>query len=241
MELTLRSATTVKGKALPRKMYLLPILALVLGAVLAAVVVMHHHRQLVLPPPGAPLFSRTDTGGIPTCLDPTPGNAIEVRGAESPPPVLERLALLASRRCAFGRWFHSEPRRRVAQAYPELQPRFALLEQLHQELHRAALVVETYLARGDRPSAVRHHRQNTLPILEQLIQTLAACKGDIDRVCLSGEKDLAACSRKFEVLYLNFGGVLCGLQHFDERVRDQLPVQASRPSAPLNATPLSAR
>jgi len=101
-------------------------------------------------------------------------------------------------------------------------------------------VVEAYLARGDRLSAINHQRQYTLPLLDQMVQSLTALQQEIDQICVK-EMNPVSCSRKFEILYANLGGAMCGLPHFHEHARDNLSRPKSPDGAALNATPFSAR
>ncbi len=239
MELTCLRHGGLAEKTGSRNRWLLPAATLAAGVMMVMILGVYLQP---LPPAREVSPAPVLAGGsqAQTCLDPLPKTGICPPAQGTAPPAMERRARLAARRCALGRWLHGPLRRLAGEGSIQLRGRSAALEKQHLDLHRAALVVEAYLARGDRHSAINHQRHYTLPLLEQMVQSLTALQKEIDQVCRK-EKNPVSCSRKFAILYTNLGGAMCGLPHFSEHARDYLGRLKPPEGAALNATPASAR
>jgi hypothetical protein len=140
--------------------------------------------------------------GIPS---PDRGEAIELNAHRSP----------------FGRWLYSDQRRQAEKCYPELAPLFAGLEKENLAVHRSARVIARLLAQGKRAAALTHYRENTLPALQNLIQTLCQLQGEINRQ-EKQDQELLQCTRKFEVLFTSLGESLFGVPCFAGSGRGKL-------------------
>ncbi|MBF0363503.1 MAG: CZB domain-containing protein [Oligoflexia bacterium] len=58
-------------------------------------------------------------------------------------------------KCIFGVWYYSEERKKIEQTIPELSSLLTEIEMIHKSFHESAEIIENYLGKGDRDSAMK--------------------------------------------------------------------------------------
>ncbi|GFK94379.1 Methyl-accepting chemotaxis protein McpQ [Fundidesulfovibrio magnetotacticus] len=101
-----------------------------------------------------------------------------------------------STKCAFGRWFYSEERRKLEDLNPALKPMLAAVEAPHKALHETAVTIQSLKKDGKRLEAKKEFSGHTLKELAQvqsLLQNLREnVKSSIDQDRKGLMDDLAA-------------------------------------------------
>ena len=113
-------------------------------------------------------------------------------------------------KCAFGKWFYGEERKKAEEAIPTLAPLLAKIEEPHAKVHQSAVEVENILKKGKehRPEAISHFANVTAVQIKNVQQVFREIAPEVARYTQEVQKKAA--SQKDRARFVSLAGMIAG-------------------------------
>jgi methyl-accepting chemotaxis protein len=113
-------------------------------------------------------------------------------------------------KCAFGKWYYSDARRKAEEAIPEIAPLLKQVEEPHKKLHESAQNLEVMLKKGKefRPEALAFYQEKTGTYLRNVQKILGEINPKAEQHITGSKKDATRMTDRSKTLAV--GGMVLG-------------------------------
>ncbi len=116
-----------------------------------------------------------------------------------------------SHKCAFGKWYYSEARKKAEQQVPEIAPLLSRMEEYHTKLHKSAMNLEAMLQKGKefRPQALKIYENETGVQLKNVQEIFGKLRPKVEHRLKELEKTAEAQAN--HVGYMSMASMIIGV------------------------------
>ncbi|RJR38628.1 MAG: methyl-accepting chemotaxis protein [Deltaproteobacteria bacterium] len=113
-------------------------------------------------------------------------------------------------KCAFGKWYYSDARKKAEEAIPEISPLLKQVEEPHKKLHESAQHLEVILKKGKefRPEAIAFYQDKTGNYLKNVQGILGEINPKTEQHVTASKRDAARMTDRSKTLAV--GGMVVG-------------------------------